>query len=113
GDLGLEPERDLVEQWRPGGKLRHTEMPQVSMTSEGLEARCATSGASIGWTLDSPVEGMQARSPLEQVSGSPLTDGRRWNLYSGPVAAEKGTKLWIRAWRLGFEPSDEVAITIN
>lgn len=112
GDLGLVPEPELIEQWRPGGKLRPTDTPHVFLTSEGLEAKCSTAGASIGWTFDPPGDGMEAGSPLEQVSGAPQNDGRRWNLYSSPLTAEKGARLWVRAWRLGFEPSDEVAITM-
>lgn len=113
GDLGLVPERQLIEQWRPGGKLRPTDVPDVSLTSEGLTARCSTAGASIGWTLDPPCDGTPDGSMLEQVSGAPQNDGRQWNLYTGPVTAEKGTDVWIRAWRLGFEASDEVTATID
>ncbi|WP_457967340.1 sulfatase [Arthrobacter sp. D1-29] len=112
GDLGLVREPELIEQWRPGGKLRPTDTPHVFRTPEGLEAKCSTAGASIGWTFDPPGDWMIAGSPLEQVSGAPQNDGRRWNLYSSPLTAEKGARLWVRAWRLGFEPSDEVPITM-
>lgn len=113
GDLGLLPETALIEQWRPDGKLQPTAAPDVSLTAEGFEARCSTPGASIGWTLDSPGNGLQPPEPLDEVTGAPPNDRRRWNLYTGPVEAPQGTEVWIGAWRLGFEPSPEVSITLS
>ncbi|MGM9470420.1 sulfatase family protein [Pseudarthrobacter sp. YS3] len=108
GDLGLQPEADLIEQWRPGGRGRLTEEPEVSLNAEGwLVARCTTDGASIGWTLDPPSSDVPRRSPLDEMTGAPENDGRRWNLYTGPFHAPEGTEVWVRAWRLGFEPSPE------
>jgi N-sulfoglucosamine sulfohydrolase len=109
GDLGLVPETALVEQWRPGGKLHPTGTPDVSWNDKGLLAHCSTAGASIGWTLDSPGRGIQPPGPLDEVIGAPQHDGRRWNLYAGPVRVREGTELWVRAWRLGFDPSPEVS----
>lgn len=109
GDLGLLPERELVEQWRPEGQLRPTEAPDVLLTAEGLQAACSTDGASIGWTLDSPGHEVEPLGPLEEVTGAPQKDGRRWNLYTGPIQAPEGTMVWVRAWRLGFAPSTEAS----
>ena len=110
GDLGLVPEAELIEQWRPGGELRPTDTPQVFATAGGLVARCTTAGASIGWTLDSPGKEVQPPGPLDEVIGAPQKDGRRWQLYAGPFAPPEGADVWFRAWRLGYEPSLEVSI---
>lgn len=110
GDLGLLPELELLNQWRPEGEPRITEAPDVVRTADGLHAACSTDGASIGWTLDSPGSEMEALGPLEEITGAPQKDGRRWHLYTGPIQPSEGTKVYIRAWRLGFEPSPEVSI---
>jgi uncharacterized sulfatase len=114
GDLGLLPEADLIEQWSPHGKRRPTEEPEISFSADGsLVARCPTEGASIGWTLDSPSSEVTPRSPLDEVTGAPENDRRRWNLYTTPIQAPEGTQLWIAAWRLGYEPSPEVSAVFN
>ena len=113
GDLGMLPERVLIEQWRPGGKPRPTEAPDVWLTAGGLMARCSTAGASVGWTFDPPGTDMPPAGPLDEVIGAPPNDGRRWNLFTAPVQAEEGTGVWVRAWRLGFEPSPEVPATFS
>ncbi|MDR7159055.1 sulfatase [Arthrobacter sp. BE255] len=113
GDLGMLPERALIEQWRPGGKPRRTEAPDVWLTAEGLMARCATAGSSVGWTIDPPGTEMPTAGPLDEAIGAPPNDGRRWNLYTAPIQAEEGTAVWVRAWRLGFEPSHEVSTTVS
>ncbi|WP_242633540.1 sulfatase [Arthrobacter sp. S39] len=113
GDLGLLPESELIEQWRPEGKLRPTEAPDVSLTAEGFAARSSTAGASIGWTFDPPGTDVPPTGPLDEVIGAPPKDGRRWNLYTAAIQAEEGTPVWVRAWRLGFEPSPEVSTTFG
>lgn len=109
GDLGVVPESELIATWRPNGTPFRTQTPTVSRTGGRIVASCTTPGASIGWTLDGPeTEGGQ-RSPLEQQTGAPLPDGRRWNLYTEPVP-EPGRTVWFAAWRLGFDASDEVRV---
>lgn len=104
-DLGLVPESDLLEQWRPGGVQRTTAAPRVDVVDGILTASCATPGAALAWTTVPPKE-TPPRSQLERVSGSPLADGRRWQLYSGPFARPSG-HVWVGAWRLGHAPSPE------
>jgi len=109
GDLGLMPESELLERWRPGGLPQRTAPPSVQEGHGRLVARCETDGASIGWTTDPPraPEELAPRTSMERVSGSPERDGRYWHLYSEPVPLGAAT-IWFRAWRLGFEPSAEV-----
>lgn len=45
---------------------------------------------------------------MEKVAGTRADDGRRWHLYAVPVTTDEQT-VWFQAWRLGFEPSQEVA----
>lgn len=119
GDLGLVPEEELIARWRPGGIQPTTEPPQVRIEAGQLVARCPTPGASIAWTIDPPgappapgaSSGSQlAGRSLADITGDPQTGGRTWRLYSGPVAAVPGARLWFRACRLGYRDSDDVAV---
>jgi uncharacterized sulfatase len=112
GDLGLIPEAELIERWRPGGLSPATEPPVVRIVDGQVMASCATVGASIGWTTDPPRPD-QAPSILGRVTGDPETGGRAWRLYSAPFAAPSGTTLWFRAQRLGYQASADVAVTIE
>lgn len=115
GDLGLLPEAELVERWRPGGAFQVTAAPEVRAADGVVTVTCATEGASIGWTSDPPREAAEGDGPmarLGQVTGDPETGGRYWHLYSGPFAAAPGATLWFRAHRLGFRESEDVAVTI-
>jgi uncharacterized sulfatase len=113
GDLGLLPEEELIERWRPGGELQLTEPPVVQIAAGIIAASCATPGASIAWT-DEPRRADLPDDPLAQtmrnVAGDPDPGGRYWRLYSAPFAAPAGATLWFRAHRLGFRASADVAI---
>jgi N-sulfoglucosamine sulfohydrolase len=109
GDLGLLPEDELVERWRPGGRPYPTAAPRVTARDGRLEARCATPGASIGWTTDPPGEPPR-QDPMGATIGMPEPDGRHWRLYTGPVAPMGADRIWFRAWRLGHEPSEDVDV---
>jgi uncharacterized sulfatase len=115
GDLGLLPEAELIERWRPGGAFQMTEPPTVRVEDGRLVAACATPGASIAWTTDPPGQppppGEAAPPSLGGVTGDPDTGGRRWRLYSGPFVPPDGATLWFRAQRLGYRASADVAIT--
>lgn len=109
GDLGRVPESELIEAWRPGGRLRQTEPPDVARRGSTLLATCATPGASIGWTTDPPAAPVP-QEPMVANIGSPVEDARRWQLYSGPVPESGAERVWFRAWRLGYAPSPEIAV---
>ena len=111
GDLGQLPEAELLERWRPGGRQQPTAAPQVTVQDGRLEAACATPGASIGWTTDAPAE-PAPQPPVAGLIGMPVQDGRYWHLYSEPVDAPAAGQVWVRAWRLGHAPSDDVQISL-
>ena len=109
-DLGLVPEDDLVEDWRPGGRLRETAAPEVSVTDGVWSASCTTDGSSIGWTTDAPAAAAVEQSFLGAATGDPERDGRNWKLYSGPVPTSAESTVYVRAWRLGYQASAETVI---
>ncbi|WP_431219908.1 sulfatase family protein [Leifsonia xyli] len=105
GDLGLLPEEELEELWRPGGARRRTAEPIAAVADGILTAHVETAGAVLGWTTGAPGE-ERAADPLAGAFGSATADRRTWHHYSGPVAVEAPVR--VRAWRLGYEPSAEV-----
>jgi N-sulfoglucosamine sulfohydrolase len=111
GDLGMTPEDELTESWRPDGQWSTTAAPSLSVTAGTVTAECPTEGASIGWTTDPPGP-VTAPSPLALATGDPERDGRHWNLYSGPFAPPTDTLVWFRAWRLGYLPSPQTRVRV-
>lgn len=109
-DLGVLPEDELLEQWRPGGRAPRTSSPTVTVVEGRISAASETPGASIAWTTVAPGP-VPDRTGLEVTTGAPLPDGRRWQLYRGPFSPPPGTEIFLGAWRLGYEPSEEVRVT--
>ena len=109
GDLGAQPETELLEQWRPGGTRRDTATPVVSGRGAALTATCETPGATVAWTSDPPAE-PHPLAPIQEQSGSPRQDGRRWRLFRGLYTPPASQDVWVGAWRLGYAPSAEVHI---
>lgn len=115
-------ETDLIERWRPGGRMQRTAEPAVLVRDGLVTASCATAGASIGWTIQAP-GASRVRTEVELATGAPEDDGRHWSLYSVPFDPapihptrfhpSQSVTLRFRAWRLGFEPSDEVILQIH
>jgi uncharacterized sulfatase len=112
GDLGLLPEAELIERWRPGSIPQETAPPEVTIQRGKVVATCTTEGASIGWTTD-PLGPSEKPSFLSKITGDRETDGRCWQLYSGPFTPPRSATLWFRAQRLGYRASRDVAITVE
>lgn len=106
GDLGLLPEEELLERWRPGGVWSVVEPPIVSKEGDLLKAVSPTAGSSVVWTTDAPQS--DAAPYVPQFTGAPLSDGRQWQLLCAATPAPTDETVWLRAWRLGFLPSVEV-----
>jgi uncharacterized sulfatase len=91
GDLGLIPEAELMQQRRPGGKWAVTANPEITVAEGKATIRCATEGASIAYRVNKDI---------------PAGDGRRWLLYTGPVAVSAGDAIQAQACRLGYRDSE-------
>lgn len=114
GDLGLLPEAELIERWRPGGATPLTAAPRLFIEAARIVAGCATDGASIGWTTEPPATASAdagASTAFAAATGEPELHGRAWQVYSAPVAAQAGVTYWFRAQRLGYQASEDVSIT--
>jgi uncharacterized sulfatase len=114
GDLGLLPEEELVERWRPGGKQPVTDPPQVTVENGQITATRLTANAVIAWTGDPPAAPKiqpPRTSMMVDIIGVPEPDGRTWHLYTGPLPADGQTR-WFRACRLGYRDSEDVAVTV-
>jgi N-sulfoglucosamine sulfohydrolase len=115
-DLGMMPEEELLESWRPGGVFSVTDPPVVSIAGGRLVVDCSTEGASIGWTTEPP-----GPEPVKKSGGDtagfinmPDTGGRRWMVYSRPFTPPAGVEtVWFRAHRIGFKQSEDVAFELN
>jgi uncharacterized sulfatase len=107
GDLGALPESTLLESWRPGGERPVTETPTIDLHDGRFVAQCTTPGAVIGWTATPPSDADPSEAPF---SGD-LDDGRRWRLAStGLPDPGSQPRLWLKAWRIGYSPSDDVLV---
>lgn len=110
-DLGNVPEAELLESWRPGGVTPRTGAVEAAVDAKGiLTATCHTEGARIGWTTmpsGASTSGETVPHPMLKKLGID-TDGRHWKLYVGPTVIDK--PVFVKAWRIGFEPSAEVAV---
>ena len=106
GDLGLIPEDELIERFRPGGIWRTTASPEVRASNGKITASCSTPGASIVYTFDPPeMDPERPRPP----TGEPTT-ARRWHRYFRPIEVSKRRSVWFRACRIGFRDSVEVKV---
>lgn len=118
-DLGLIPETELLQRWRPDGTFKKTEQPEIKIETGLVTATCATEGASIAWTAVPPKPEPESTAPDSlppppNVVGNPDIDGRSWQLYTGPFEAPAADRtLWFRAHRLGYQAGEDVALTIN
>ena len=93
-DLGLIPEPELMEGMRPGGKYETTATPEITQAGSTVKIRCATEGASIGYTTESG-------------------DGAHWLLYGSELNLERGTTLRAKAIRIGFNESTEAKVVVR
>lgn len=107
GDLGLLPERELEERWRPDGRRRKTPQPDAVIADGLLTLASDIPGAILGWTTEAARE-PAATEPLRPAFGSASADGRRWHPYISPIAIDGPVR--VKAWRLGYDPSEELLI---
>ncbi len=96
-DLGLTPEDQLQEKWRPGGMWSQTAPPEIAVRKQNgtniVRITCPTEGASIAWSTASG-----ANPP--------------WRLFTADVAIDSPATVRARACRLGFLDSPEVSKSV-
>lgn len=110
GDLGAIDEDVLIERWRPGGNWQVTADPSCTVAPDGiLTVSCSTPGALIGWSREDPAP-HQELTVQETITGDPKVDGQTWHIYAGPLNALDERPRWVRAWRLGYVPSELVEV---
>ncbi len=96
GDLGLLEEAELLESWRPCGRLQQTGTPRLG---EDGRLVCDTPGTRIGWSSAPPAPGSAPRQARLMGTAS---EGS-WQLAS----TYRGQRpAWVRAWKPGFDPSE-------
>jgi uncharacterized sulfatase len=125
GDTGTTPEEQLKERMRPGGVWAVTADPKATPAGGSfpgpveVAAACATEGASIVWRIDAGSAGAQgengqkdARKAGKKAAAKAATaeNGEvHWNLYTGPIRLTSSATLRLKACRIGYKDSKEVA----
>lgn len=85
------PKNELISQlW--GGKNTKplTSKPIISSSDGRIAITCSTEGASLGY----------------KIIGSDGIAPKVWSVYQKPFSPQKGTKLLVKAHRIGFKPSE-------
>lgn len=92
GDQPNLPENELVQQLWDGAQTQpKTASPNISIQENEVRINCYTTGASIGYKI--------------------INDGNEpnsWSVYSEPFLVKSGSKLIVKAHRIGFKESDLV-----
>ena len=96
GDMGREPELQLVNEMWPGGTQPYTEPPIVVDMGKKIVASSTIEGASLVYLIS------------EESMETNLDSG--WQLYSEPVKVSKGQHAYFMAVRIGFRDSKVVEL---
>jgi len=111
GDLGLIEEDQLIEDWRPGGQPHQTQTPTATAKNGELHLDCPTPGASIGWTTHETAP-TATPDPMAEFLGV-IADGRGWQVYTEPFTPAPDDRIFVKAWRIGYDPSAEISVTVE
>jgi len=109
GDLGTVDEEVLIARWRPDGRIPCTATPWAQADGDRILLGCSDEGALLAWTPDPPCEEGAELSFQQLISGDPEQDGRTWHICSTSLPVSEESR-WVRAWRLGFHGSAEIAL---
>ncbi|MGL1885073.1 MAG: sulfatase [Reichenbachiella sp.] len=91
-DQGLQDEKQLIEEFNPGGIQPATAKPVVEVKDGLVNVTCATIGASIGYKI--------------------RPDDKSWKVYIGPFEIQVGEDVTVIAHRLGYQRSEEVSLPL-
>lgn len=94
GDLGMVPEKDLIELFWPGRRQPKTENLSYQIIDQEVNLFCKTEGANIGC----------------QVLGLDTEPEEAWDIYSKSIKIKPYTRILAVAHRIGFTPSDTLKI---
>lgn len=93
GDQPNLPEKELVNQLWEGSKTQpETALPNIAVENNKVRIDCSTAGASIGYKI------------IEQDED----DTASWTVYQKPFQVKKGSKLLVKAHRIGFQSSKTI-----
>lgn len=95
GDQPNLPEKELVQQlWKGSDEKPATQSPEIKNNDGQVTITCPTPGASIGYQI-------------HHADGSTT---KSWSVYTEPFALSQGDHVQVIAHRIGYVPSDTVAI---
>lgn len=95
GDQPNLPEKELVQQlWKGSDEKPATKSPEIKNNDGRVTITCPTPGASIGYQI-------------HHADGSTT---KSWSIYTQPFALDQGEHVQAIAHRIGYVPSDTVAI---
>ena len=98
GDQPNLPERELIDQlWKGKDHQPETADPEIEVEGGKVAIKCETEGVSIGYKMIGPDE----------------KEPEAWEVYTGPVNWQEGSKLLVQAHRIGYKPSETIIYPSN
>ncbi|GAB3654639.1 hypothetical protein GCM10028791_25500 [Echinicola sediminis] len=98
GDQPNLPEKQLINQlWEGQNTQPKTEAPLVKVENGEIRMSNNTEGASIAYKV------MDKKGRKSKV----------WSLYQGPIKVPNGSKIMVKAHRIGFKPSELVEVLLD
>ncbi|MFC5624798.1 sulfatase-like hydrolase/transferase [Algoriphagus winogradskyi] len=92
------PEQELIKRlWSGAGSKPTTADPKIKITNGKIEIQSATEGASIGYKL---INSDGKQSPT-------------WSIYQEPIDVEEVESIWVKAHRIGYNPSQVIKQNLN
>ena len=92
-DTGMQPERDLIDQFWPNGVQPQTAEPVLKFKESKISIQCKTEGASIGYKILMPGDD---------------PDNKSWSIYNKPIVLTNNSEIIAIAHRIGYKRSNEV-----
>ncbi len=97
GDQPNLPEAQLISQlWSGADEKPVTADPVIDLSGGELEITCTTKGASLGYQIITNDSNRQ-----------------NWRIYQGPLELPAGTRIKVKAHRIGFVPSETIEFEVS
>ncbi len=94
GDVGMTPEKDIIQSFWPGGIQPRTENLDYLIRNQAVVLSCQSAGANIGYQI----------LPLDSIPGE------EWNIYKDPIKITPDIRIVAVAQRIGYIASDTLMI---